>query len=273
MDMSEMNNVINMQRTPMDLVRELNQIINKVKNCGDNAHLLKKADEIAEQIIDITCQTYENVWERYKEVRGNKIKEIDNICWETLNKYIDIYFSCDRSKINILDVATGNGRDIIYGQSLGYNVVGVDNCEGFINLLSQHCANGLIKPNSYKKCDMRSLVFPDCSFEVVRHNASLLHLPLIGKGYTVDLAISEAYRVLKPDGLLYIFVKEGTTLELNDTNERLGGRIFQFFSHQMLNEVVNRNGFTIVHTSDEIEIRDSSTINWILLIAQKNEMV
>ena len=270
--MSEMNN-INMQSTPIDLVKEFNEIINKVKKSDNRDCLLKRADEIAEQIIDITCQTYENVWERYKEVRGNKIKEIDNICWETLNKYIEKYISCDKSKISILDVATGHGRDIIYGQSLGYNVVGIDNCEGFIDLLSQHCANGLIKSNSYKKCDMRSLAFPDCSFEVVRHNASLLHLPLIGKGYTVDLAISEAYRVLKPGGLLYIFVKEGTSLELHDTNEKLGGRIFQFFSHQMLNEVVNRNGFTIVHSSDEIEIRDSSTINWILLIAQKNEMV
>lgn len=271
--MSEMNNVINTKSTPMDLVEEFNEIINKVKKSGDDNHLLKRADEIAEQIIDITRQTYENVCGTYKEVRGNKIKEIDNICWIALNKYIEKYISCDKDKINILDVGTGNGRDIIYGQSLGYNVVGVDNCEGFIELLSQHCANGLIKPNSYKKCDMRSLAFSDCSFEVVRHNASLLHLPLIGKGYTVDLAISEAYRVLKPNGLLYIFVKEGTTLELQDTNESLGGRIFQFFSHEMLNEVVTRNGFTIVYTSDEIEIRDSSTINWILLIAQKNEMV
>ena len=237
---------------------------------ADNRGLLKQANEIAEKIIEVTHQTYESTCQIYKDVRGNIIKDIDNICWTALNKYIEKYLSKDKSKVRILDVGTGNGRDLIYGQSLGYDVIGIDNCKGFIEMLSQHYKDGLIKKNSFKKCDMRDLDFPEAYFDVVRHNATLLHLPLIGKNYTVDLAIKEAHRVLKPGGLLYIFVKEGSTLEIHDTNENLGGRIFQFFTHKMLNEVVMRNEFTIVYTSDEKEMRGDDSIDWILLIAQKN---
>jgi len=262
-------NVVNTQVSSVELVKQFNDIMRQSNEIADNNILLEKANKIAVQIIDVTLQTYESTCDVYKFVRGNKLKEIDVICWSTLIKYIDKYISTDKYNVNILDVGTGNGRDLIHGQSLGYNVIGIDNCNGFIELLAKHQIDGLIKANSYKKCDMRALDFPDCSFDVVRHNATLLHLPLIGKKYTVDLALNEAFRVLKPNGLLYIFVKTGTTLEIHDTRESLGERIFQYFSHKTLNDAVTRNDFTIIYTSDEVELRENNTIDWILLIAQK----
>lgn len=268
--MFKKQNAFNVKPTPRELVDQFNRLMDQAKNNTNVEDILAKANVLAEEIIEITRQTYEKNCITYKDVRGNKIKEIDDICWKALNRCVERYISSDKSQINILDVGTGNGRDIIYGQGLGYKVIGIDNCDGFIEILSKLCEDGLISEGSFKKCDMRNLDFPNCSFDVVRHNASLLHLPLIGEKYTVDLALSEAHRVLKPRGLLYIFVKKGTTLELHDTKENLGGRIFQFFSHSTLNEVVSRNGFTIVYTSDETEIRDSNSIDWILLIAQKN---
>ncbi|MDR1701068.1 MAG: class I SAM-dependent methyltransferase [Lachnoclostridium sp.] len=187
-----------------------------------------------------------------------------------MEKYINRYINDVKENVSILDVGTGSGRDMIFGQSLGYNFFGVDNCEGFIELLSKHASEGLINENSFKHCDMRLLDFPNNTFDVVRHNASLLHLPLIGKNYTLDLALSEANRVLKQRGLLYILVKFGNGLEVHDTGEKLGGRIFQFFNHRTLNEVVTRNDFTILFTSDLVELRGDTIIDWILLIAQKN---
>lgn len=262
------NNVTS--QSPQELIECFKKVMAHANEVDNNQSLLKEANEIAEQVIELTRQNYENTSSIYKSVRGNIIKPIDEICWAALNKCVERYVSDDKSKVRMLDVGTGNGRDIIYGQSLGYDVVGIDNCNGFMEILSEHLSSGLIKENSYKQCDMRKLDFPDQSFNVVRHNASLLHLPLIGKGYTVDLALSEAYRVLKPSGLIYIFVKTGLSLEFHDTGEGLGGRIFQFFSHKSLNEAVTRNGFVIVSTSDEIEIRDNKTIDWILLVAQKD---
>jgi len=257
------------QQTPQELIARFNAVMARANAIDDKLDLLEEASKIAEQVITLTRQNYENTCGVYREVRGIKIKPIDEICWAALNKCVERYVSADRSKVRMLDIGTGNGRDIIFGQGLGYDVIGVDNCSGFMEILAEHFSSGLVKENSYKQCDMRTLDFPDESFDVVRHNASLLHLPLINKGYTVDLALSEANRVLKSKGLIYIFVKTGLSLEFHDTGEGLGGRIFQFFSHKTLNDVVTRNGFVIVDTSDEVEIRDNGAIDWILLIAQK----
>ena len=257
------------QVSSVELIKQFNDIMNLANSIVENELLLKKANDIAEQIIRVTLQTYEETSSVYRAVRGNNLKPIDKICWSILIKHIERYVSESKKEVSILDAGTGNGRDLIYGQSLGYDVIGIDNCNGFIEILSQHHAEGLIKKNSYKKCDMRALDFPDETFDVVRHNATLLHLPIIGKNYTVDLALNEAHRVLKSNGLLYVFVKAGSTVEIHDTNENLGGRIFQFFTHETLNDVVSRNGFTILYTSEEVEERDSGIIDWILLIAQK----
>jgi len=267
---SDIKNETGFITSPVELIKQFNDTIIQANEISDNIFFLDRANEIAEQIINITLQTYEKTCDIYKIVRGIKLKSIDEICWSTLIRYIDKYISGDKHNVNILDVGTGSGRDLIYGQSLDYNVIGTDNCDGFIRLLHQHYLDGLIKENTYKKCDMRVLDFSDCSFDVVRHNATLLHLPLIGKGYTVDLALQEAFRVLKSNGLLYVFVKAGSTLEIHDTNEDLGGRIFQFFTHKTLNDVITRNGFSILHISDEVESRENCIIDWILLIAQKN---
>ena len=266
----------NIQSSPVELVKEFNEIMGQTKKNADNSVLYKKANQIAEMIIQSTLQNYENTCGLFMDIRGGVIengkyvKPIDDICWTEMNKYLEKYVSVNKRDISILDAGTGSGRDMIYGQSLGYHFIGIDKCDGFIKLLSKHVANGSIKENSFKICDIRALDFPDGSFDLVRHNASLLHLPLIGKNYTVDLALSEAHRVLKPHGLLYAFVKTGSALEIHDTGEKLGGRIFQFFSHKTLNEVVTRNDFTILYTSDVVELRGETIIDWILLIAKKN---
>ena len=256
--------------SPSDLIGRFNEVMRESFEHPQNDDLLKRANEIAEQIINITSLTYDKICNMYREVRGNVMKDIDKRVWDVLNEYIGRYISNVKQNVSILDIGTGNGRDLIHGQGLGYDIIGTDNCDGFIEILTQHSTDGLLKANSFRKCDMRSLDFQECSFDVVRHNATLLHMPLIGKGYTVDLALSEAYRVLKPNGLLYVFVKTGSSLELQDTNEGLGGRVFQFFTHKMLNDAVFRNNFTILFTSDEVEVRGHSIIDWILLIAQKN---
>jgi len=85
------------------------------------------------------------------------------------------------------------------------------------------------------------------------------------------MIIKKIDRVLKSRGLLYALVKAGDGLEVHDTGEELGGRIFQFFSHKTFNDIITRNNFTILYTSDVVELRGDTVIDWILLIAQKNK--
>lgn len=71
-------------------------------------------------------------------------------------------------------------------------------------------------------------------------------MPVIDKGYTADLAIEESYRVLKPRGLIFVFVKGGEGLKQVDTHEGLGGRVFQFFNENLVKDLLIRIGFSIV---------------------------
>ncbi|MCL2051470.1 MAG: class I SAM-dependent methyltransferase [Lachnospiraceae bacterium] len=251
------------------LINKFNEIMHDVSMPFNNERLLN-ASEVANQIIESTLKAYENICNIYDYKRSLELKEIDKKTWAILVKYINKYIAIDNENIKMLDVGTGNGRDMIYAQNIGYDIHGVDNCNGFIKILQRNYEEGLLKKRNYKKCDMRNLEYLDSTFNVVRQYASLLHLPLISEGFTVDLAIAESYRVLKTNGLICILVKEGgASLELHDTNEGMGARAFQYFTHFTLNEIVMRNGFTIIYTSDEVELRNDKIINWIYLIAQK----
>ena len=112
--------------------------------------------------------------------------------------------------------------------------------------------------------------FKNETFDVVRHCASLVHFPITEKGKMLDRAISESHRVLKNKGITHIIVKEGDGLDYIDTNEGLGGRIFQLHTEQSIRTVLERNKFEIVELTHMEEKRPKSTVKWITVIAQKN---
>lgn len=255
---------------PEDIVSEFNYLADMLKNfSSDPTPVYQEMDMLSNKLVNITKKTYNNMCKKYQQIRHDSLSPMDQRLWEILEDYISRYIGKAPADVKILDVATGSGRDIIYAYNKGYDVFGVDNSDGFINILHSLSSSGIIPPGSFAKNDMRFLQFEDSSFDVVRHNASLLHLPIIAKGYTADEAISEAYRVLKPKGLLYIFVKKGNSLKFVDTEEGLGGRVFQFHTHKSINNLLQRNGFSILYTCDEIESRASGDIEWIAVIAQK----
>lgn len=251
-------------------VTKLKNLQNELRQKNDTTNnLLLIANELAETLIEITKNTYNKQSEKYAEVRTLELLDFDKKVWNKLLSYIDEYLSDDYKNLKLLDVATGHGRDLKYSLELGFNAIGVDNSEGFIHGLEKLGDNNLIPKNSFVKADMRNLPFEDNSFNVVRHQASLLHMPIIGKGYTVDKAIAESYRVLKENGLLYILIKKGEGIQYVDTNEGLGGRIFQFYDDNTIKKLVERNGLKTISISNEIENRKGKNIDWIMIIAQK----
>lgn len=227
------------------------------------------ANELAEILIEITKKTYNKQSEKYAEVRTLELLDFDKEVWDKLLSYINEYLSDNYKDLKLLDVATGHGRDLKYALTLGFDAIGVDNSEGFIHVLEELADNNFIPKNSFVEADMRNLPFEDNSFHVVRHQASLLHMPMIAKGYTVDKAIEESYRVLKENGLLYILVKKGDGIQYVDTNEGLGGRIFQFYDENTIKNLVERNGLNIISISNRKEDRKGKVIEWIMIIAQK----
>lgn len=251
------------------LIDKFNNLLSNISEISENEEILKQANDIAEELINITKQTYNEICNVYSGLRNSEPNERDIEMWNILSEFVKKETGKSISDAKLLDVGTGSGRDIMYATKLGYEVIGVDNSDGFIDGLKKLEDKGLIPKNSYKKCDMRKLLFEDETFDVVRHHASLLHLPLISKNYMADLAISEAFRVLKPNGILYVSVKEGDKLEFVNTNEGLGGRIFQFYNYQMLEELLERNGFNVIFNKNITEERAGNTIKWINVIAKK----
>ena len=257
-------------KDPEKIISEFHSLRKILDNySSDRMPIYQEMNMLANKLVAITKETYDNMCIKYQEIRRDELHEMDLRLWNMLEDYIYRYIHKSPEDVKMLDVATGSGRDIMYAHSKGYDVFGVDNSDGFIRMLERLTEAGMIPNNSFAKNDMRSLQFEDCSFDVVRHNASLLHLPMIAKDFMADKAVNEAYRVLKPQGLFYVFVKKGDSLQFVDTGEGLGGRVFQFYTHESIKELLQRNGFNILYMCDEIEERPSGNVEWIAVIAQK----
>lgn len=246
---------------------KLNLILNNYT--GNVVPLCEELNMIAKNIEVYTAKQYDCNSITYKGLCRPSMERIETQMWNVLFKNVKTHISEDLTNIELLDVGTGDGKALEYLCKLGINSIGVDNSKGFLDVLKQKSSEGKIPSESFVYSNMCSLCFEDNTFDVVRFNASLLHLPIISKGYTVDLALSEAHRVLKSNGLIFIMVKKGEGLKLIDTGEGLGKRVYQLYSNELLNSILKRNRFTIVEEIEIKENRNGQTIEWLVRIAKK----
>lgn len=138
----------------------------------------------------------------------------------------------------VLDAGCGPGRDCEYFVSQKYSVTGVDFSEKLLEI-----ARKRIPQATFYKQDLRSLRFPSQSFDGVWACASLLHL----KRYEVPMVLGKFFQLLKPDGILFIMVKEGSGEE--DIAEELSfhlSRYFTYFQQEELKKLVKDSGFEVI---------------------------
>jgi len=258
-----------------DLIKELNSLQTKISYVSVSEPELKEANQIAEKLIDITKKTYDAISDRYAIIRGEEPNELDKKIWEELLNLARKRVKADKlinigNYLTLLDIGTGSGRDIKFASKIpDLKIIGIDNSDGFIKILKELENKNEIPRGSFRKADMRDLsCFSDGSFDIVRNNASILHLPVIGKDYMADLALSESYRVLKDNGLILISVKKGNGLKYVNTDEGFGGRIYQFYSMESIKKLICRNGFKIISGREQPSSRGKK-IQWIFVIAEK----
>jgi len=146
--------------------------------------------------------------------------------------------------------------------------VALEIAEGFVTVLRGLEADGVLGEGAVVAADMRDLsAIPSGSFHCVRNHASLHHLPVVPGGLGADSAVREARRVLAPGGVFYVFVKAGEGIDMIDTNEGLGGRFYQLFTHDTLGALLGRHGFSVTRTGDLVEVRPSGEVDWIYAFA------
>lgn len=229
---------------------------NATKAAGDDN---EKLNSIAEEIQKYNQSSYDEQTSFVS--RRFKVSDFEMEKWERLKAYV-----APDKKIKLFDCAFGSGRDLLIAQKLGYDVYG---CELSKFLYSDFltCAN--FEQGKLVNADFRSLPYPNETFDVVRHNASFLHLPIIGKGYTVHQCLEESFRILKQEGYLYIYTKEGTGFVTIDTGEGLGSRSFQLYDERLLTKVLLDCGFEVKCINHYLRERNGTIIKWIEAFAQK----
>ena len=218
-------------------------------------------DELAEQIQRYNMSAYDI--QTPFIARRNRITDFELEKWERISELVP-----PSKNTKLFEMAFGSGRDLLIAKNLGYDVYG---CELSNYLYMNFLAEFKFDSNKIIQSDIRNIPFCDNSFDLIRHNASFLHMPIIGPGYTVHKCLEESYRLLTKNGCLYIFTKEGQGFETIDTLDGLGKRSFQLYTEKTLKELLHDCGFAVTEFNHYNRERNGKRILWIEAFAYKND--
>lgn len=111
------------------------------------------------------------------------------------------------------------------------------------NLLKIIANNGfsVIGIDFSPKMDMRKLEFADNTFDGIWASASLLHIPK----KQIGIVMSELKRVLKPEGVMFIGLKEGKGEKI-ETTDYCVPRFFAYYTKKEIESILNNYGFKIL---------------------------
>lgn len=137
----------------------------------------------------------------------------------------------------ILDVGCAAGRDSFYFAENGLKVVGIDLSEELLKLARKRESHV-----DFQKQDIRKLKFAANFFDGIWACASVLHL----KREEIPEAFKQFYKLLKPNGILFISVKRGDG-EVDVVDKRVPGlgRHFTLFQQDELKSRLVEAGFIV----------------------------
>jgi ubiquinone/menaquinone biosynthesis C-methylase UbiE len=199
----------------------------------------------------ITIDTYNKTAKEYAEnVRGL----IPTIEFEKFVKYVP--------SGNILDIGCGSGVGARNLQERGLQVYGIDLSKELLRVSEKESPN-----SKFYKMDMRKLKFKDNYFDGIWQMASLIHL----EKKDIPIALSEANRVLKFKGIIYVPVKmgEGEGLE-KDERYNNKEKYYAYYQPDEIEKLLTDANFEILENY-WIQYDDSyrKAHPWINLFARK----
>lgn len=165
----------------------------------------------------------------------------------------------------ILDAGCGPGRDCEYFVKQELKIVGVDLSDKLLDIAKQR-----VPKASFSKQDLRALIFPPNSFDGIWACASLLHLHRA----EVPQVLENFFHLLKPGGVLFVMVKEGTGEA--DVKESLSSnmvRHFTYFTLEELKKLLENSRFTVekIYTwNEEVRRPGRRDLVWISSFSRKS---
>ena len=200
---------------------------------------------------------YKNTIRVYEKLGGKYLENIKDLTPPELYEFINILLE----KGKILDVGCAGGRDSRVFLDNGFRVVGIDIVKEFIKEAQRKNPDGkfIIK-------DLLKLSFKTDSFDGIWAHAVLLHF----SSDDVLKILKDFFKILKPQGKLYLGVKEGTGVQgIVDKLSEGEERYFNFFNKKQIKELLERAGFRIIQTKYVFDEAGRKDVRWIRVFTEK----
>lgn len=162
-------------------------------------------------------------------------KAYDEETAEFWNIFPDTFIQAFAKNIKgrVLDVGSGPGRDALILKRAGLEVVCLDASEAMIEMTKQKGLDSVL-------ADFAAIPFPNESFDGVWAYTSLLHVPKI----EIGKSLQEIGRVLKKDGILGLGLIEGNTEGYVESAPINLPRYFAYYAKEKVEKVLAESGFT-----------------------------
>ena len=173
-----------------------------------------------------------NFYDKNIDEYVKKTTELQDKDW--LNKFIS-YLSANGS---VLDIGCGFGRDANFFTSNDYNYFGIDLSEKMISK-----AKKLTPLAKFYVMNMLDLDFKSDYFDGIWCSATLLHL---NKDDALR-SLSEMKRVLKPEGIIYLNLKEGKGEKIiSDDRYKNAKKFYSYYSEIEIKNLLVNYGFKVL---------------------------
>ncbi|MFB6176819.1 MAG: class I SAM-dependent methyltransferase [Halobaculum sp.] len=192
----------------------------------------------ADDPIRETVSAYESNPEEYDYLTDTVVAEIVG---ERFRDHLD--------GPRVLDAGCGPGVDLAAFEAAGLNPVGFDRATPFLQDAADRTDAAAVVT-----ADLRAFPFHDDSFDGVWCCAALLHLPRTA----ASGVLTEAARVLRSGGALFVSVQRGTGRERR-TDEHGNERLFTKFESAELRDLLQSAGFSVEHDLGDDE--------WVTVVA------
>lgn len=167
--------------------------------------------------------------------------------WQDTNRIdsgkIETFISLIPPKAKILDVGAGFGKDVHYLCQKGFDCIGIDFCDGFIEQSKQ-----LYDDVTICKMNFLTIDFAENSFDALWSRGALFHI----SKKDFRRVIQKLSTILRSEGIFYIQLIEGNNNSMIESIGTVeGAAYYAYYTPGELNAIMGEFGFVLIQEYPE----------------------